>query len=211
MLNLSNNEIRRLLAPYSVAASDHLCEQIRAYSNLLLRWNQKIALTTVTDPSEIIRFHFGESLFALSVVSSLAGALADIGSGAGFPGLALKLASPETHVTLIEPNVKKSTFLSEAVRSLGLETTFVFRGRMEDLPSDRGPFEFMSVRALGSHFKILDLASRRLNGGGKVLLWLNAEDARSISERPGWNWHRPALIPGTKGRYILVGEALRSD
>jgi len=209
MINISNDAIRRLLSPYGVDASASLCEKTRAYAELLLRWNQKIALTTVIEPSEIIRFHFGESLFALSVLSDLQGRLADFGSGAGFPGLPLKLVSPSTHVTLIESNVKKTAFLAEVIRQLELKDVEVFRGRAEDLPADHPPFDFAAARALGSHARILKWASRRLTPTGRVLLWLGGEDATTISHDPRWVWKHPTLIPGTKNRYILVGEAQR--
>ena len=99
--------------------ASELCERIRTYISLLLRWNQSISLTTVTNSDEILRFHFGESLFAASAFSLENGRLADVGSGAGFPGLPLAMLLPDLNVTLIESNAKKFTFLSEVVRELG--------------------------------------------------------------------------------------------
>lgn len=205
MIIIDNAAIQRMLAPFGVSAAEPLCEQIRAYSDLLLRWNQKISLTTVTGPPEIVRFHFGESLFAASFLAPLEGSLGDLGSGAGFPGLALKLIAPALHVTLIESNVKKAAFLAEVVRTLKLREVEIFRGGFEDYPLSRDPFRFVTVRALGAHERVLGWGSRHLEPGGRVGLWVSGEDAAQISKDPGWSWQAPQLIPQTKNRYILVG------
>lgn len=205
VINIDNAAIQKILAPFGVSASDSLCEQVRAYSDLLLRWNQKVSLTAVTDPAEIVRFHFGESLFAASLLAPLEGRLADLGSGAGFPGLALKLLAPNLHVTLIEANVKKSTFLSEIVRALNLQGVEVFRGRMEEFPRSPSSFNMATVRALGAHERVLAWASQHLVAGGRIALWVSGEDAAILSKSKAWAWKAPRLIPQTKNRYILAG------
>jgi 16S rRNA (guanine527-N7)-methyltransferase len=108
---LTNLQIERLLRGYGAATSPELTVKFNAYIELLLKWNRKIALTTVTDPEEIVKFHFGESLFATSHYNLENSRLADVGTGAGFPGLALALAIPTLSVTLIESNLKKCAFL----------------------------------------------------------------------------------------------------
>lgn len=205
MANMSDSVIQRLLAPYGVSAAPLLCRQIRDYSALLLRWNQKVALTTVTDPAEIVRFHFGESLFASSFLSIARGRLVDLGSGAGFPGLALKLAVPDLQVTLVESNVKKATFLSEAIRQLGMHGCEVFRGRMEDFPLEPPAFDFVTARALGSHGQVLRWARGQLAAGGCLAVWVGGNDALELAKEDSWIWDAPTLIPETKNRYILSG------
>src|SRR5207244_13631657 len=113
--------------PCQVGGSDAQIEGIRKYMDLLLLWNHKVSLTSIVDPGEILARHFGESMFAAAKFSILKGRLADVGSGAGFPGLALKIIRPELHVTLIEANAKKSAFLAEVVRDLGLIGVDVLR------------------------------------------------------------------------------------
>src|SRR5277367_1381735 len=124
---LSNQEIIATLELYGINASHDLCEKIREYIAILLKWNQKIALTTVTNPNEILRFHFGESLFAVSAARIQQSRLADVGSGAGFPGLAVRLILESGKFVLIESNARKATFLSEVVRELGLDGVDVHR------------------------------------------------------------------------------------
>ena len=132
MKDFSAADIASLLAPYYGVDSQHFSDQIRIYIALLLEWNRKISLTAVTDPADIVRFHFGESLFAASALEILNGRLADVGSGAGFPGIPLAMAIPRIQATLIEANAKKAAFLSEVARRLQLSNVSVVRSRMED-------------------------------------------------------------------------------
>ncbi|OFW13177.1 MAG: 16S rRNA (guanine(527)-N(7))-methyltransferase RsmG [Acidobacteria bacterium RIFCSPLOWO2_02_FULL_59_13] len=108
------------------------CNQLATHFSLLLRWNQKINLTAVRRPQQIATRHFEESLFLLKLVSCAPGLLIDVGSGAGFPGLAVKIACPSLSAVLLEPNHKKATFLKEVIRSCGLENVEVRTQRLED-------------------------------------------------------------------------------
>jgi 16S rRNA (guanine527-N7)-methyltransferase len=208
-LSLSNSEISNALVRYGVSADDPLCDGIRAYISLLLRWNERISLTTVTEPAEILRFHFGESFFATSAVPIQFGRLADVGSGAGFPGIPLAMLAPELQVSLIESNFKKSTFLSEVVRSLNLERVAVFRLRMEAVRTGPDKFDFVTARAVGSFEDLLSWSSRSLAEAGKLVLWVGGEDAARISAMSRWSWRDPIRIPDSKNRFLLVGSPKR--
>ncbi len=91
---LSTGEVAAALAPYGVVLTDQQLSAISRYVQLLITWNQSINLTAIENPMEIIARHFGESIFAASVVSCVYGRLADVGTGAGFPGMPLKIAFP---------------------------------------------------------------------------------------------------------------------
>ena len=106
---VDETRLRELLQPYGLELSSFQAGQILSYLNLLLRWNQKINLTAIRDPEECVTRLFGESLF-LARRLELYGHLLDIGSGAGFPGLALKIVFPDIFVTLLEPIAKKRAF-----------------------------------------------------------------------------------------------------
>jgi 16S rRNA (guanine527-N7)-methyltransferase len=206
MRTLSNQRIADILREYSVAtdAKSPLVDGIQSYISLLLQWNQSISLTTVTDPEEIVRFHFGESLFGASAVPITHGRLADIGAGAGFPGLPLGMLVPALDLTLIESNAKKAAFLGEVGRKLALDRMGVFRGRMEEFdgePSD--PFDFITARALGHFDELLAWSRRHLAKSGRIVLWLGEEDVASISRKTGWICTAPARIPGSERRFIL--------
>jgi 16S rRNA (guanine527-N7)-methyltransferase len=202
---ISSEQISELLEPYGFNTKKGFSDGVRTYISLLLRWNERVSLTTVTDPVEIIKFHFGESLFAINTVPILDCRLADVGSGAGFPGLPLAMSNPAIHVTLIESDTKKATFLSEAVRELALSNVTVFRGRMDDLPIGPFGFEFITARALGQHKDLLKWSSERLSEVGKIILWLGESDAISLSNYPAWQWDPPIHIPGSKRRFLLAG------
>ena len=202
---LSDGQIQSALSPYGGPSSPSQCDAIRTYVDLLLRWNSRISLTTVTDPDEILRFHIGESIAAIPAAPIEKGRLADVGSGAGFPGVPLALFLPHLDVTLIESNAKKSTFLSEVQRQLNLHRVRVFRGRAEELLSQGEKFDFVTARAVGKYDELLFWSSKALNPGGKAVLWLGDKDASEVSAYPGWTWHTPQKITGSQKRFLLVG------
>jgi len=205
MTAISNSLIEDTLRTYGVTIESGTADEIRAYISLLLKWNKTISLTTVTNPEEILKFHFGESMFAASSVNFGESRLADVGSGAGFPGLPLAMVTPGLNVTLIESNTKKCAFLSEVARELQLRNVTVFRGRMEDFPLRSERFDLVAARALGQHIELLAWAKDHLRSGGKVVLWLGETDSRELSLDPDWAWEPAKLIPGSERRYLLAG------
>jgi 16S rRNA (guanine527-N7)-methyltransferase len=206
MIKLTNSQMEKSLGYYGVEVQDRLLEAIRTYISILLLWSSKISLTTVTDPLEILKFHFGESLFAAKSVPIKNGRLADVGSGAGFPGLPLAMLLPHLDVVLIESNLKKATFLSEIIRTLALSNVKVWRGRMEEMPRDTmSRFDFATARALGRHEDLLAWSKETLTSAGRIVLWLGAEESARVSRADGWEWIRPISIPDSERRVLLVG------
>jgi len=130
--------VEALLSPFlgDASLSGRQLQQLTNYLDLLLRWNARMNLTAVRDPEQIVARHFGESLFAARHLYSVPGTqnsqLLDLGSGAGFPGLPIKIWAPDLHVTLLESNQRKSTFLREVIRSLELSSIEVVTTRAED-------------------------------------------------------------------------------
>src|SRR2546421_4952125 len=110
--------IQRALGEFELLATDEQVLQIQRYMEILLAWNDKVNLTAIRDPLEILYRHFCESMYAVKAVPITNGRLADIGSGGGFPGLAIQILAPDVEVNLVESNVKKATFLAEVVREL---------------------------------------------------------------------------------------------
>jgi len=205
---LSNESIITALHGYGLIASPLLCDQIRTYIDLLLRWNQKISLTTVTEPAEILRFHFGESVLASSTVPIRHGRLADVGSGAGFPAVPIRMVSEDLSVILIESNHKKATFLAEIVRELQLQNIEVLRARMDELDFSSDAVDFVTARALGIDDGFLNWSRRALSPTGSVILWLGEGDASRISEKSDWKWADPIRIPRSERRMILYGSKM---
>jgi 16S rRNA (guanine527-N7)-methyltransferase len=207
--SISVAQVADTLKPYGVTLDPALADKIGAYIELLLKWNRTISLTTVTDPVEIVKFHFGESLFAASQLHFSQSRLADVGSGAGFPGVPLALTVPSLDVTLIESNSKKCAFLAEVVRELKLPNVHIVRDRMENVKPGQQLFDFGTARALGHHEDLLAWAKTKLSAGGSIVLWLGDEDSAEISGKSDWTWQPRALIPGSTGRFILAGSPIR--
>jgi 16S rRNA (guanine527-N7)-methyltransferase len=205
---LSNDIIGSSLRPYGVTATALLCDQIRTYIDLLMRWNQKTSLTAVTDPIDILRFHFGESLLAAATVPIRHGRLADVGSGAGFPAVPIRMASEDLSLILIESNQKKAAFLAEVVRELRLEQVEVRRSRMADIDLGDARVEFITARAVGIDNDFLNWSRESLSPYGWVVLWLGDSDAVRMSREEGWNWADPIRIPQSERRVILRGSPI---
>jgi len=200
-------QISRALEPYGVAPSTDLVKGIQTYIKLLLKWNRSISLTTVTNVEEILRFHFGESLFALPMLPVEKSRLADVGSGAGFPGIPLAMASPSLKVTLIESNSKKYVFLNEVIRELRLQNATAARSRMGDVKVSH-VFDIVTARAVGNFDELLVWTRDALDQDGRIVLWLGEDDVTKISSDETWRWNNPKAIPGSQRRYILVGSPI---
>jgi len=161
---LPEAEIVSLLNPYLSPLPNHLPPLLSSYLDLLVRWNARTNLTAIRSPEEMVRRHFGESLFAASHLGDpMPGTLLDLGSGAGFPGIPTAILHPEVAVTLAESQNKKATFLREVSRTLGLRNVEVWAGRAEDLPRT---FDTVALRAVDDMKVALaaaaSLASRQL-------------------------------------------------
>jgi 16S rRNA (guanine527-N7)-methyltransferase len=203
--SLTDELIVSTLSPFQIQPSAGQIAKIQEYIRLLLKWNQSVNLTSVVDPAEILARHFGESMFICSLMPVEKCRLADIGSGAGFPGLALKIACPELRVTLIESNKKKCAFLSEVVRALELENVEVIPIRFEEARVAPDFAELVTARAVGGFPDILRWAKTALARRGHVMLWLGGEDSTRVSSTPGWIWKPAVKIPESQRRFVLIG------
>jgi 16S rRNA (guanine527-N7)-methyltransferase len=152
-------------------------EQVRhfmVYLEQLQIWNQSFNLTRITLIDEIIIKHFVDSLAALQAEDVKVGArFLDVGTGAGFPGIPLKLARLDMHMTLVEPVAKKVSFLRFIIGLLQLENIDIFSGTLERFMNERmpyGSFDYLATRAL-KHGLILKDGQKLLRQGGKAILF----------------------------------------
>jgi 16S rRNA (guanine527-N7)-methyltransferase len=206
---ISDESIRSWIAPFDMQLADVQLQQVQKYISLLLLWNQKISLTSIENPQELVSRHFGESLFGAKFIENPGCRLADVGSGAGFPGLALKIALPYLQVFLIEQDKRKATFLNEVIRALKLENAKVLRSPYEALSPEIAKFDVIVARAVGDHKALLKWASPRLTEAGQTVLWIGAEDAARLGELPTWKWDLPCALPNSKNRVLLSGVPVR--
>lgn len=211
MQELSDLQIREHLLPFGLAPTDAQTARIREYLRLLLLWNRSMNLTAVTDPLEIVERHFGESMYAANLLAVENCRLADVGSGVGFPGIALKIAFPSVQLLLIESNKKKCAFLSEVVRYIGLTDVEVLPERFEDIRTDRIGANIITARAVGGFKELIRWSNRSLAVGGHLVLWVGAEDSTRIARSSGWIWQVTQRVPCSKSRFILIGRPAQED
>lgn len=207
--------IAALLEPFlgGEASSPSVAVQLHVYLDLLLRWNVHINLTAVRDPEEIVRRHFGESLFAARALleggafASPPGqlvTLSDVGSGAGFPGIPIKLFAPEVRLTLVESQYKKAVFLREVIRTLRLEGAEVFCGRAE---SWNRSATIVTMRAVEKFETVLPAAASLVSERGTLCLLLGEGQIQSAEAVLGARWRLSTgqLIPLSNGRAVVMG------
>jgi len=202
---LSADVINKALREFQLQITPEQVASIQRYMSMLLAWNEKVNLTAIRDPVEVLYRHFCESMYAAVAVPLSAGRLADVGSGGGFPGLALKIARPDLHVFLIESNVKKATFLAEVVRELDLTDTRVLVSRYEELGEEVAPLDFVCSRALGEFDKFLSWARSERVAASQAVLWVGGRDIDEIKKLVGWTWREPVSVPHSLQRFLLVG------
>src|SRR6266852_4090617 len=202
---LSPELIEKAMREFQVQLTPEQVSLVQRYITMLLAWNEKVNLTAIHDPLEVLYRHFCESMYAAAVVPLQSGRLADVGSGGGFPGLALKIARPELQVFLIESNVKKATFLAEVVRELYLIDTPVLVSEYEELGEEVAPLDFVCSRALGEFDKFLRWAHSERIGATQAILWVGGRDVDAIKKIDGWLWKDPIPIPRSLQRFLLVG------
>jgi 16S rRNA (guanine527-N7)-methyltransferase len=227
------SRISILLEPYlERSPSRELLGHISAYLDLLLKWNERVNLTAIREPEEMVRRHFGESLFAARVLlgsrktqgmgtapTSSPGMdvrrVIDVGSGAGFPGMVLKLYAPTVGLTLIESQGKKATFLREVVRALGLADVEVVQERAErfagastkaateigEQTSRRA--ELVTMRAVEKFAEVLPVAASLVAPGGRLGALIGARQMSEAARVLPGSWYTVA-VPESAKRVLAV-------
>jgi 16S rRNA (guanine527-N7)-methyltransferase len=224
---MNTSRIAELLIPFlsdpskkEAALSSVQLEQISTYIDILLRWNARINLSAIRDSEEIVTRHFGESLFvarhlfpdASSRGSEFRAApgeqmsairAADLGSGAGFPGLPIKLWASNLSMTLIESNHKKAAFLREVVRLLRLTHVNIENARAEETS---GMYDIITLRAVERLEDILPVAAGLISRSGRLALLTSRRDLESIhSLLPHLAWQAAVPLPNSQSRVLAIG------
>jgi 16S rRNA (guanine527-N7)-methyltransferase len=198
MATLPEPAIAALLQPY-LTVPPPILPQLSSYLDLLLKWNARTNLTAIRDPEEIVRRHFGESLFAARHLDPKVLTVLDLGSGAGFPGLPIAIFHPEIQVMLAESQNKKVSFLREVVRTLGLRTE-VWANRAELLPAARH-FDTVTLRAVDNMAAAVATAESRATH--QLMLLTSAAAAPTLHE---FSRQSRIPIPESQDRILLIAD-----
>jgi 16S rRNA (guanine527-N7)-methyltransferase len=169
--------LRETSKEVGVQLGDSQAEDFWLYLQELLEWNRTINLTAVTDPVDIIIKHFVDSLTPLPYLAS-SRSLLDIGSGAGFPGIPLKIAAPYLRLCLVDSQRRKVSFLKHIVRTLSLREVTVVHGRVEELPRQDPPFTAVISRAFRRIEPLLEVVIPLLGPGCTLIAMLGPTTAR---------------------------------
>lgn len=180
--------LKETAAAYDIPLSEEVLEKLDVYASLLVEWNEKMNLTAILKPEEIAIKHFLDSLLAARFLSvSRETSLIDVGTGAGFPGLPLKLYLPQLNLTLLDSLNKRLTFLQAVAQETGAEAALV-HARAEDggrKPELRGRFDYATARAVAHLRELCEYCLPFVKVGGSFLALKggNVEEELSQSER----------------------------
>lgn len=157
--------------------------QFKKYYDYLIEENKKINLTTITDEKEAYIKHFYDSLIVSKFAHLSKSSLCDIGSGAGFPGIPLKIMNPEMELTIIEPTLKRVNFLERVVNLLGLEKVRIINARAEDeIINHREQFDYVCARAVSNLPMLLELCIPYVKVGGEFISLKGASYLEELDE-----------------------------
>jgi 16S rRNA (guanine527-N7)-methyltransferase len=184
-------------------------DPLLAYLALLLRWNATYNLTAIRHPREMVTKHLLDSLAMHAYVDGVVasgGALADLGTGAGLPGIPLAIVKPGLRVTLVESAGKKARFMRQAIRELGLADARVAESRIEAL-DEPGAYAAITARALATIPLILELGGHLLARDGRLLAMKGVYPSDELAQLPaGWvlRESHPLRVPGLDAERQLV-------
>lgn len=226
------NDTQSITSPPALAEADLLAmlqqfaglESVPQFLRLreeLLDWNTRLNLTAITDPAEVLLKHFLDSLSLLEVCAASQARVLDIGAGAGFPGLPLKLARPAWELVLLEATGKKVNFQRHIIETLGLRGITAVHGRAEELAHKAGyraSFDLVMARAVATLPALLEYAAPFCKVGAHILLPKKGELAEELEQGKraaralglALKADRPVTLPGLDdGRRILVWEQIK--
>ena len=208
---IAPNWVQDVLGRLGLLIRQSTAEQVCAYLELLQKWNTRMNLTARMAPVEILENLFAESFLGAQLLRSDDTPCLDIGSGAGFPGMAMKVYRPDLEMILMEPRQKRAAFLAVLKRELGLNGVEILSCRLEanHLPILRRLPAILISRGLGNQAKILETARPLLSGSRKVLLYMTPGSVANLREqRQGIQWNDPVPVPWNSNHVLLTGRWL---
>lgn len=172
-------ELKQGLTTFGIMPTEEMCSKFADYEHLLLEWNEKMNLTAITEHDGIVNKHFVDSISCQSLIP-VGSAVADVGTGAGFPGIPLKIVRPDLHVTLMDALAKRLTFLDTVTETLALDNTETVHMRAEDAGHSpcREAFDVVCARAVASLPVLCEYCMPLVKPGGVFLAMKGTEGAQ---------------------------------
>ena len=181
---MNKNDFINELNKIGVILSEHQLNQLDKYYNMLVEYNKNINLTAITEYDQVLLKHFYDSLTITKAIELTNQKICDIGTGAGFPGIVLKIAYPDLEITLVESLTKRCVFLNEVIKELDLKNIKVVNQRAEEFSQNNIEyFDIITSRAVAKLNILLELSIKSLKiGGYYIALKANVEEEiKSIS------------------------------
>ncbi|MGM9858196.1 MAG: 16S rRNA (guanine(527)-N(7))-methyltransferase RsmG [Bacilli bacterium] len=176
-------EMQSLLLEKGIKVTDEMIDNFQKYLALLMEWNQKINLTALKTEEEIIEKHFYDSLLMAEEIKFDDQSLLDVGTGAGFPGIPLKIVFEDLFVTLLEPTLKRVNFLDIVIKELGLKKIVTINKRAEDYVKDaRSYYDLVTARAVSRLNMLLELCMPLVKVDGLFLAMKGSKGEEEIQE-----------------------------
>jgi len=215
MRELSMQNLKQSAKSFGLALSDEQMEQFQAYWELLVERNKQMNLTAITEQAEVETRHFLDSLALFQVADLKGKRLIDIGTGAGFPGVPLKIAEPSLELTLLDSLAKRVDFLTEVCEKLELESVRCLHARAEEWVAEDGvreSYDYATSRAVARLDILAELALPYVKVGGAFLAMKTAhaekeiEEARGAVEQLGGAMKEAYdyTLPGTEAAHRIV-------
>ena len=149
-VRMTFEQLQKLMLEEGIQNTEEKIDLFRKYLDLLIEWSERMNLTAIKDPDEIIEKHFYDCLVPM-FSEKIHGKVCDVGSGAGFPGMVWKIVDPSIPMTLLEPTNKRCQFLNAVIRELGLQDIEVVNQRAEDYVKEaRESYDFVTARAVAN-------------------------------------------------------------
>ena len=179
------NELNNYLKPYNLSLNNLQLEQFKEYKQLIIEYNKNVNLTSITDPAEMLIKHFFDSLTPGFYLDFQNKRVIDIGAGAGFPGIPLKILFPSINLTLLDSLKKRVIFLEAACKQLGFDDAYLIHGRAEELAHDklhREQYDIVIARAVARLNVLMELSLPFARVGGVFVAMKGSKADEELSE-----------------------------